>query len=86
MSLFGKKKEDPRADLTAILQAEIYQAGVMELRDIIAPAALKVNPKSLSLGSKMARTYFVISYPRFLTQGWFGPIINLDRIFDVSIF
>ncbi|HEY4483529.1 MAG TPA: DUF87 domain-containing protein [Candidatus Paceibacterota bacterium] len=86
MSLFGKKKEDPKADLTAILPAEIYQAGVMELRDIIAPAALKVNPKSLSLGSKMARTYFVISYPRFLTQGWFGPIINLDRIFDVSIF
>jgi len=74
------------AEITPVLPAEIYQAGVMELRDIIAPAALQVNPKDLSLGSKIARTYFVISYPRFLSQGWFSPIINLDRVFDVSIF
>ena len=72
--------------ITPVLPAEIYQAGVMELRDIIAPAALKVNPKDLSLGEVMARTYFVISYPRFLSRGWFSPIINLDRVFDVTIF
>jgi len=84
---FGKKKEGNKmAEITPVLPAEIYQAGVMELRDIIAPAALQVNPKDLSLGSKIARTYFVISYPRFLSQGWFSPIINLDRVFDVSIF
>lgn len=85
---FGKKKDKPTDvfGMTPVLPAEIYQAGVMELRDVIAPAALKVNPKDLSLGEKMARTYFVISYPRFLTQGWFSPIINMDRVFDVSIF
>jgi len=82
---FGKKKEE-NMGITPVLPAEIYQAGVMELRDIIAPAALKVNPKDLSLGEVMARTYFVISYPRFLSRGWFSPIINLDRVFDVTIF
>ncbi|KKR79732.1 MAG: Type IV secretory pathway VirB4 component-like protein [Candidatus Nomurabacteria bacterium GW2011_GWA2_40_9] len=31
-------------------------------------------------------TFFIISYPRFLTDNWFSPIINLDKVFDVSIF
>ncbi len=82
---FGKKKKSD-LEITPVLPAEIYEAGVMELRDVIAPAAMAVNPKSLSLGGSIARTYFVISYPRFLSQGWFSPIINLDRVFDVSIF
>ncbi|MEY4602309.1 MAG: hypothetical protein RL292_250, partial [Candidatus Parcubacteria bacterium] len=28
----------------------------------------------------------VISYPRFLGENWFSPIINLDKVFDISIF
>ena len=82
---FGKNKKAP-VDITPVLPAEIYQSGVTELRDVIAPAALKVSPKNLSLGGKLGRTYFVISYPRFLTQGWFSPVVNLDLVFDVSIF
>ena len=80
------KKAKSAGEITPVIPSEIYQAGVMELRDIIAPAALKVSPKELSLGERLARTYFVISYPRFLNHGWFSPIINLDRVFDISIF
>ena len=65
---------------------EIYQAGVLELKDIIAPSALKISPKELNLGEKVGRTLFVISYPRFLQESWFAPIINLDKVFNVSIF
>ncbi|MBP9715466.1 MAG: DUF87 domain-containing protein, partial [Candidatus Pacebacteria bacterium] len=50
------------------------------------PSALKIGPKSLDLGDKIARTFFIISYPRFLVDNWFSPIINLDKVFDVSIF
>lgn len=83
--LFGNKKEEDRP-VTAILPQEIYQSGVLELRDVIAPSALKISSRELNLGDKIARTFFVISYPRFLTESWFAPIINLDRIFDISIF
>ena len=38
------------------------------------------------MGDKIARTFFIISYPRFLTDNWFSPIINLDKVFDISIF
>ena len=83
-NLFGKKKE--KEELTSFLPQEIYEAGVLELQDIIAPSALKITPKELNLGEKIVRTFFVISYPRFLTESWFAPIINLDRVFNVSIF
>ena len=59
--------------------------GVLELRDLIAPSALRVSPNDLNLGAKIARTFFTMSYPRFLSEGWFSPIINLDKVFDVSI-
>ena len=73
-------------EITPILPQEIYQAATLELRDIIAPSALKIEPRALNLGDKIARTFFVISYPRVLADNWFSPIINLDKVFDVSIF
>jgi type IV secretory pathway VirB4 component len=82
--LFGKKDGGP--EIASILPKDIYQAGALELQDIIAPSALKISPRSINLGNKIVRSFFVISYPRFLTEGWFAPIINLDKIFDVSIF
>jgi type IV secretory pathway VirB4 component len=84
--LKSKKDAESKTAITSILPQEIYQAGVLELQDIIAPSALKITPRSLNLGDKIVRTFFVISYPRFLNEGWFSPIINLDKIFDISIF
>src|SRR3989344_3517695 len=78
-----KKKED---DISDFLPEQIYAAGALELQDVIAPAALKVTPKSLNVSGKITRTFFVISYPRYLTEGWFAPVINLDKVFDISIF
>lgn len=89
MALFDflKKKEAPKTpDITSFLPQEIYEAGVLELQDVIAPSALKMSPRDINLGDKMVRTFFVISYPRFLSDSWFAPIINLDKVFDVSIF
>ena len=82
--LIGKKEEQP--PVVSLMPQEIYEAGVLELKDVIAPSALKISPKEINLGEKVARTLFVISYPRFLTESWFAPIINLDKIFNISIF
>ncbi|MFA5987622.1 MAG: DUF87 domain-containing protein [Candidatus Paceibacterota bacterium] len=84
MSIFNQpeKKEAP---ITPVVPWQIRETGILELRDIIAPSAMKIDPDRLSLGEKIARTFFVISYPRYLTEGWFSPIINLDKIFDISV-
>ena len=80
------KKEKKGPDLTSFMPQQIYESGILELKDVIAPSALKVSPREINLGDKMARSFFVISYPRYLSENWFSPIINLDKIFDVSIF
>ncbi len=86
----NKKGEEPKgtADVSImpVLPEEIYESAKLELQDIVAPSALKIEPKSINLGDKIARTFFIISYPRYLTDNWFSPIINLDKVFDVSIF
>jgi len=88
MSFFGKLlgKDNDKAAITSLLPEDIYAEGVLELKDIIAPSALKIGPKEINLGEKIARTFFVISYPRYLTDSWFAPIINLDKVFNISIF
>ena len=85
MAFFGKKGEKEK-DLMPILPPELYESGELELRDIIAPSALKVGPQEINLGEKVMRTYFIVSYPRLLSTNWFSPIINLDKVFDISIF
>jgi len=84
--IFKSKSKHDEGALTAILPREIYESGVLELKDVIAPSALKITPKELNLGEKIVRTFFVISYPRYLAESWFSPIINLDKVFDISIF
>ncbi|MDO8589885.1 MAG: DUF87 domain-containing protein [bacterium] len=83
--LFGKGGAK-KPDISSILPQEIFEAGLLELKDIIAPSALKITPKEINLGEKILRSFFVISYPRFLSEGWFSPIINMDKVFDISIF
>jgi len=88
-TILGKKKEEistANTSIMPVLPEEIYQSATLELQDVIAPSALKIEPKSINLGEKIARTFFIISYPRFLSDNWFSPIVNLDKVFDVAIF
>lgn len=84
--ILGTDHNSKKEEISSILPQEIFEAGALELKDIIAPSALKVTPKEINLGEKIVRSFFVISYPRFLSEGWFSPIINMDKVFDVSIF
>ncbi|PID83235.1 conjugal transfer protein TraC [Candidatus Campbellbacteria bacterium] len=73
-------------EVTQILPQEIYKSAVLDLKDIIAPSALDIKSKYLDLGDILSRTFFIISYPKFLSDGWFSQVINLDKEFDISIF
>ncbi len=63
-----------------------YKAGEKNIKDIIAPAGLEVNPAYLKLGEKFVKTIFIFTYPRYLASGWFNPVINLPELLDISIF
>ncbi len=83
---FLKPKNQQLTKITSVLPRDIYRSSVLELKDIIAPSALKISPKTLNLGEKLVRSFFVMSYPKYLSDSWFSPIINLDKAFDISIF
>ena len=83
--LKGAKPKE-RQELTPFLPKDIYEAAKLDFADIIAPSALQITPREMNLGDKLVRTFYVISYPRFLPGSWFSPIINLDKVFDISIF
>ena len=87
MAWFGKKEnKKPEEEILAVFPEEVYRSGELALRDVLSPSALEINPTYVRLGAKLARTIFIFAYPRYLHTNWFSPILNLDRIFDVSMF
>ena len=87
MALFDflNKKKGAEPLVAPVLPSDIYRQGTLELKDTIAPTALKVGARELEIGEEFARSFYTISYPRYLSDGWFTPIVNLDQVFDASI-
>ncbi|MFH0712819.1 MAG: DUF87 domain-containing protein, partial [Candidatus Jorgensenbacteria bacterium] len=63
-----------------------YEPGAEDIPNVIAPAGLEINSSYLKLGDYFVKTFFIFTYPRFVSSGWFSPILNLAEMMDVSIF
>lgn len=85
-----EKQQLARENLEAkkeLLESErVYRRGVTTVRDLIAPASMKVEARFLELGSQFCRTIFVVTYPRYIRVGWFAPVINLNVPLDISMY
>jgi type IV secretory pathway VirB4 component len=94
-----KSKPRPNAPVDAVseelqvsqekeaLEAErVYRQGVVNLKDLIAPSAVKVDSTFLELNGKFVSTLFVTTYPRYITVGWFEPIINMSLTMDIAMY
>ncbi len=89
MSIFSSTPKENEAlnEQKKLLQAEReYNAGLNTLRDLIAPSALHVNQNSIEISGKIARSFFVLSYPRFISANWLSQVISLDVPMDMSMF
>lgn len=71
------KKQDEVEQLTS-------QPEQIFLEDIIAPSSVQVSQNYLKLGERISKTFFVFSYPRYLSTGWMSPAINLAFPLDIS--
>jgi type IV secretory pathway VirB4 component len=70
-----------------ILEAEReYLSGLTSLRDLIAPAAFVINSNFVEVSGKLARSFFIVSYPRFISVNWLSPIINMDSPMDMAMY
>ncbi|MGC9048662.1 MAG: VirB4-like conjugal transfer ATPase, CD1110 family [Patescibacteria group bacterium] len=62
------------------------RTGLQTIREILTPPALEIESTYVRLGDLYTKTHYIISYPRYLTSGWFSPVLNIDQTVDVSIF
>lgn len=62
------------------------ETNTKNIDSFLAPSAFSVSPNHIQVGNQYARTILVATYPRYLHTNWFSPIINLDRVFDISIY
>ena len=89
--LFPKKAAQPRGKEVVEKRVEKgweieRKERIVNLMDIIAPPSVEIKQGYLKIGDKFARSYFVLTYPSSVVTNWLSPIINFDRIFDISMF
>ncbi len=63
---------------------EIISEEPLRISDIVAPSFIQLKQNYLAIGEKLAKTYFVFSYPRYLQTGWLSPLVNLNVPLDIS--
>jgi len=80
----GDKKKNGEMDKQKALK--IYEKGMIEVKDLIAPASFLVNPDHIKINDRYAKTFFVFTYPRYLNTNWLSPLINYDATMDISMF
>ena len=73
---FKQKKDKNEVDVSDSL---------LTLTDVVAPSAVSITPRSINMSGTMARVFYAVSYPRYLTDGWLEPVLNMEKELDVSI-
>lgn len=66
------------------IEEKIFEIPAMGVKDLISPSSIVLASEHLKLGERLAKSFFIFSYPRYLSTGWFSPIINLGCPMDIS--
>lgn len=62
-----------------------FALGTRSLADVIAPAAVEVARDHIRLDYQYARTLVVTGYPRTVSPGWLGPLIDFEEPIELSL-
>lgn len=56
----------------------------IDIKDIIAPSLIEIAQGYLKIGERMTKSFFIFSFPRYITSVWMSPVINLDTPLDIA--
>ncbi len=76
---FIKKSEEE-------IPEKLFEEEAIDVKDIIAPPYIGITQDHIKLGGKLAKSFFIFSYPRYLSTGWLSSVINLNTPMDLSFF
>ncbi len=79
-------KEKPEEEIDIITSEKVLSEGAVAIRDIIAPSSMRIESDAIELNGQLARTFFVVNYPRYINVGWFSPVINLSASMDIAVY
>ncbi len=74
--ILGKQKKGVLTDPTETIT----------IKDIVAPSFLEINQNNIKMGERLSKSFFIFSYPQYLSSAWLFPIINLNVSMDISFF
>jgi conjugal transfer ATP-binding protein TraC len=63
-----------------------YKKDLTTIRDLISPSSVSITTGQMQMGTKLVRSFFVLTYSRIITSGWLEGVINADIPLDLSIF
>lgn len=92
--MFGKKKDNTKVQAavhethgdTSSHTLPPLEKGMVSLTDIIAPSSIEVDFRSIRVGERFYRTFFVVDYPRYVSPNWLSPVIDFDGSLNTSMF
>lgn len=62
-----------------------FARGTRSVADLVAPAAVEVTRQHLRLDQQYCRTLVVTGYPRTVSPGWLGPLIDFAEPLEISL-
>lgn len=66
---------------------QLYEEGIQKALDVIAPSALEVGVRKITIGDgTLCRSFFAFNWPSQITANWMSPIINYEAAMDISQF
>ncbi len=88
--MFGSKKNKKNPNIGRsrrnLESLDIFQKGMMSVKDVIAPSAIEVDFQNILIGTKYFRTYIATDFPRFVSSNWLAPLINFEYPIDISTY
>lgn len=81
----GKKSGTPKLNVQQNV-GEVLAKGTVSIKDIIAPTFVEVDFNHLKVDDKYYKTFYVIGYPRYVSENWLYSLITFDHPLYISMF
>ncbi len=67
------------------IEKTVYEIPQMEFKDFVAPPSVVVQPEWIKIGERYAKSFYIFSYPRYLSSAWLSSLINSSLPMDIGI-
>lgn len=83
-----KEEDDDGVSAEELKTAEqLYEEGIQKALDVIAPSAVEVGVRKITLGDgTLSRTFFAYNWPSQIHPNWLAPIVNYEAAMDIAEF